>query len=275
MKGLDNSSCKKEELTKSTMYSFYFEDPKEPVEREFNNVKLEYFYFDSELKLRTDKKEILNGSLLEGKALLIYEKSKFDLNQYDLFFIPPEKKFTINPKHKCKICLVFSLSRKEVDAEFEIQRFNLEKFTPRGEFGSEHKMATYRTVWTAIKNGFFMSGFTNIPMEALKQGVVTSVNLEDDCIFSHVHPDFPEVYIYCIDDEHYAVTQYLVNSKGQSVCKDLSNGGGIFFPGKLGHMNFSKPHYRDLRYCLYLWIIPTFGIENDVRPITLRILDQK
>ncbi len=273
MKGLGNSSFQNKELTKSTMNSFYFDDPKESIEREFKNVRLKYFYFDSELKLKTKNKEVLNGSLLEGKAILTYNNAKFDLNQFDIFFIPPEKEFRIKPKNKNKnkICLVFSLSVKDVDAKFEIQRFNLEKFIPRGELGSEHKMATYRTVWTAIKNGFFMSGFTNIPNESMKEGVVTSVNLEENEIYSHVHPNYPEVYIYCIDDKHYAVTQYLINSKGQSVCKDLSNGGGVFFPGSLGHMNFSKPYYRNLRYCLYLWIIPTFGIENNVKPITLRI----
>ena len=253
------------------MYSFYFEDPKEPIEREFNNVKLKYFYFNSELKLNTNTKEILNGSLLEGKAILTYDDAKFDLNQFDLFFIPPEKKFNIKPQNTSKICLVFSLSEKDVNAEFEIQRFNLEKFIPRGEGGSEHKMATYRTVWTAIKNGFYMSGFTNIPNDVLKQGVVTSINLEDNDILSHIHPDFPEVYIYCIDDEHYAVTQYLINSKGQSVCKDLTDGEGVFFPGKLGHINFSKPYYRNLKYCMYLWIIPTFGKKGEIEPITLKV----
>jgi hypothetical protein len=270
LKKLDNSSNNKEELTKSMMYSFYFEDPEDPIEREFNNVKLKYFYFNSELKLNTNKQEILNGSLLEGKAILTYNDTKFDLNQFDLFFLPPEQKFSIKPQNKCKICLVFSLSGRDVNAKFEIQRFNLERFIPRGEFGSEHKMATYRTVWTAIKNGFFMSGFTNIPNEALKQGVLTSVNLEDNQIFPHTHPNFPEVYIYCIDDKHYAVTQYLTNSKGQSVCKDLSNGEGVFFPGNLGHINFSKPYYKTLKYCLYLWIIPTFGRESDIKPVILR-----
>ena len=182
MKGLGNSSFQNKELTKSTMNSFYFDDPKESIEREFKNVRLKYFYFDSELKLKTKNKEVLNGSLLEGNAILTYNNAKFDLNQFDIFFIPPEKEFRIKPKNKNKnkICLVFSLSVKDVDAKFEIQRFNLEKFIPRGELGSEHKMATYRTVWTAIKNDFFMSGFTNIPNESLKQGVVTSVNLEEN-----------------------------------------------------------------------------------------------
>ncbi|MFX1316286.1 MAG: hypothetical protein ACFE9T_10510 [Promethearchaeota archaeon] len=255
------------------MYSFYFEDPKEPIEREFNNVRLKYLYFESELKFKTSRNEVLNGSLLEGKAVLTFDKVKINLNQFDIFFIPPEKEFNFKPitKNRNKICLVFSFSVKHVDAEFEIHRFNLNNFVPRGELGSEQKMTTYRTVWTAIKNSFFISGFTNIPNESLKQGVLTSVNLEEKQIYSHVHPDFPEVYIYCIDDQHYAVTQYLIDSKGQSVCKDLTNGEGVFFPGSLGHINFSKPFYHDLRYCLYLWIIPKFGKEEDIEPITLRI----
>lgn len=254
------------------MYSFYFEDPKEPIEREFDNVRLKYLYFESELKFKTNKNEALNGSLLEGKAVLTYDNGKIDLNQFDIFFIPPEKEFIFQPisKKRNKICLVFTLSVNHEDAEFEIQRFNLNNFIPRGELGSEQKMTTYRTVWTAIKNDFFMSGFTNIPKESLEKGVVTSVNLEENEIYSHVHPDFPEVYIYCIDDLHFAVTQYLINSKGQSVCKDLTNGEGVFFPGSLGHINFSKPFYHNLRYCLYLWIIPTFGKADDIKPFTLK-----
>jgi hypothetical protein len=273
MKKLTNSSQNKILLNKSDMHSFYFENPKQSIERELNNTKLRYFYFNSELKLRTKRQEVLNGSLLEGKASLIYENIKYNLNQFDLFFLPHEKELVIKPEFgkKSKVCIVSSFTGKEVNANFEIQYFDLKKFIPRGEFGSSEKMATYRTVWTAIKNGYYMSGFTNIPNESLRQGVVTSVNLEENKIYSHIHSNFPEVYIYCIDDDNYAITQYLVNYKGKSVCKDLTNGEGVFFPGNLGHINFSKPFYKNLKYCLYLWIIPTFGLKADIEPVTLKI----
>ena len=59
-----------------------------------------------------------------------------------------------------------------------------------------------------------MSGFTNIPNESLKQGVITSVNLERNQdgnmeIYSHIHPDYPEVYIMCIDDNNYAEVPFV------------------------------------------------------------------
>ncbi|MFX0142330.1 MAG: hypothetical protein ACFFDN_52305 [Candidatus Hodarchaeota archaeon] len=138
-------------------------------------------------------------------------------------------------------------------------------------------MSTYRSVWTAFDNSFFMSGITNIPNSSLKTGVVTSVNLEkniekgDAQIYTHIHPDYPKLYIFLIDDYNYAITQYLIDSKGQSVCKDLSNGDGLIFPGHLGHINFARPYYKNLKYCSYIWFIPTFGKKKQIEPITLRV----
>ncbi len=263
------------------MYSFYFDDPKtESIQREFDNVKIEYFYFDNDLKIKTKQNEVLNGCLLSGGASLLYDDTKYNLNQFDLFFLPPERELLIKinpqPSGYYKLCLFYSSIRVEVGAEFEIQHFNLEKFVPRGELSSNEVMAIYRTVWTAIKNGYFMSGFTNIPNGSLKQGVITSVNLEENKegnieIYPHIHPDYPEVYIMCIDDDNYAITQYLINNEGCSVCKDLSNGDGLFFPGFLGHSNFARPTYKNLKYCMYMWIIPTFGKIESVNPITLKV----
>ncbi|MFX1302364.1 MAG: hypothetical protein ACFFBV_01700 [Promethearchaeota archaeon] len=267
-------------MTKSIMSSFFFEDPKvNVVEREIERVKVKYYYFESELKLKTEKNQVLNGSLLSGNGILFYEGNEFELNQFDIFLIPPAKKFIIKGKKnsKYKIVLISSPIKKKVDANFDIQQYNLNMFVTRGEPSSSEKMSTYRSVWTAFKNGFFMSGITNIPNESLKTGVLTSVNLEKNKekgsieIYSHVHPEFPELYIFLIDDENYAITQYLINSKAQSVCKDLSNGGGLFFPGHLGHINFAKPYYKDLNYCSYIWFIPTFGKNQKIEPITLRV----
>ncbi len=262
------------------MYSFYFNDPKtEIIQREFDNVKVEYFYFNADLKIKTKQNEVLNGCLLSGEASILYGDTKYNLNQFDLFFLPPERELLIKvnpqPSGDYKLCLFYSSIGVEVGAEFEIQHFNLEKFVPRGDLSSNEVMATYRTVWTAIKNGFFMSGFTNIPNGSLKHGVITSVNLEENKegnieIYPHIHPDYPEVYIMCIDDDNYAITQYLINNEGCSVCKDLSNGDGLFFPGFLGHSNFARPTYKNLKYCMYMWIIPTFGKTKSVNPITLK-----
>ncbi|MFX0134470.1 MAG: hypothetical protein ACFFDN_12595 [Candidatus Hodarchaeota archaeon] len=259
----------KEKITnKSILLSYFFEDPKDKaVDREINKIKVNYYYFDSEIKLRTEKNQVLNGSLLLGNAFLIHNNNEFYLNQFDIFFMPPENQLVIKSetKLKNKIALILSTIKRKVDLNFEIQRYDLKKFVTRGEPSSIEKMSTYRSVWTAFKNGFFMSGITNIPNSSLKTGAVTSVNLEKNKekgnvqIYSHIHPDFPELYIFLIDDDNYAITQYLINSKGQSVCKDLSNGDGLFFPGHLGHINFARPYYKNLKYCSYLWFIPTFG----------------
>ncbi|MHA1148543.1 MAG: hypothetical protein ACTSR8_09895 [Promethearchaeota archaeon] len=269
------------EYSKEKMYSFYLEDPKyKMIERELNNTKIQYFYFNTDLKLRTQKTELLNGCLLKGDAVIIYEEVLYNFDRFDFFFLPPNKEMEIKinseSKEKYKICLFYYSLEQEISADFEIAHFSLEKYLPRGEFSSEEKMATYRTVWTAIKNGYFMSGFTNIPNESLKTGVITSVNLEQNKegkteIFPHIHPDYPEVYIMCIDDDYYAISQYMINIKGQTVCKDLSDGEGLFFPGSLGHSNFARPLYKELKYCQYLWIIPTFGQIEMVAPITLRV----
>jgi hypothetical protein len=266
-------------LNRDSIYEFYFEEPsKQAVGREVGNVALRYFFLKSELKLATLKKEVLNGCLLSGSASIEYGNSRFELKQFDMFFVPPGKDLRIEPEKpgkKSKICLVFSPSEREVDADFDIQRFDVDKFVPRGEPGSEKKMSTYRTIWTAIKNGFFMSGFTNIPNESLRQGVVTSVNLDKDLegnpeIHPHAHPGIPEVYIYCIAEKSIAVTQYLIDPKGPSVCRDLFDGEGVFFPGNLGHSNFVRPNYENLSYCMYMWIMPTYGRTDYVEPMTLK-----
>jgi hypothetical protein len=267
-------------ISKSTMYSYFFEDPKiKTINMEIDKITINYFYFDSEVKLKTKKSQVLNGSLLLGSGNLIIGNTEYDINQFDIFFIPPEKEFIVRGKSKTryKIVLIFSPTERDLDLDFDIQKYSLKNFIVRGEPSSNERMSTYRSVWTAFENGFFMSGITNIPNKSLKTGVLTSVNLEKKKeknkfeIYSHVHPDFPELYIFLIDDDNYAITQYLINSKGQSVCKDLADGDGLFFPGHLGHINFAKPHYKDLKYCSYIWFIPTFGKKQRIEPITLRV----
>ena len=266
-------------LTKTEMVSFFLEDPiNGPIERELNNTLMKYFYFESDLKLRTNKKEILNGCLLLGRVILNYNGSTFELNQFDIFFIPPSKEASIEVKSKgkCKICLYYSTIDGKIDADFEIKNFDFSKFVPRGELGSENKMCTFRKVFTAIKNRYFMSGYTNIPNESLRQGVITSVNLEKNCygnveIYPHIHPEYPEIYIMCIDDEKYAISQYIISTGGQSVCKDLTDGDGLFFHGNLGHCNFARPFYKNLKFCMYYWCIPTFGKVKLVKPITIQV----
>lgn len=271
---------KKKLDTKSIMSSYFFEDPKcNAVNRELNGININYYYFDSEINLKTNKNQILNGSLLLGKGTIVIDNKEWDLNQFDIFFVPPEKELVIRGKStsEYKIALVFSSTERKVNLEFDIQKYDLKNFVARGEPSSHEKMSTYRNVWTAFENSFFKSGITNIPNESLKTGVVTSVNLEKDKekesveIYAHIHPDFPELYIFLIDDDNYAITQYLINSKGQSVCKDLSNGDGLFFPGHLGHLNFSKPYYKNLKYCSYIWFIPTLDKKKEIEPITLRV----
>ena len=270
--------------TRKEMDHLYFGDPKEnPFEKRLKEVYTKYYYFTEPIVISTGKDEVCNLCLLKGTSTLHRNAKQFNLKQFDLVFLPENERITIKPlvsnRLENKICIAISpilgdVGRK-LGAKFEIQHFSLDKFIPRGELGDTQKMATYREVWTAFKNGYFMSGFTNIPQASLVQGVVTSVNLEKDGkhfkIFSHVHPDYPEVYIYCIDDttESVAVTQFLINAKGQSVCRDLTDGEGIFFDGSLGHINFTKPTYKKVKYCLYMWIIPTFGKAQDVIPITL------
>ncbi len=268
-------------FTKSEMESLYFRDPKARIiERVLNKTKIQYFYLDNDLKIITKNNEVLNGCLLSGDAKLIYNKETYNFSQFDFFFLPPGHDLVINidlpSKKSYKICLFYYLIEENVEADFEIAHFELNKFVPRGDHSSKTKMATYRTVWTAIKNGYFMSGFTNVPNKSLKQGVITSVNLELNKngkfeIYPHIHPEYPEVYIMCIDDEKYGISQYLINTEGKTVCRDLADGDGLFFPGNLGHSNFSRPFYKDLKYCMYLWIIPTFGAVSIVNPKTLRV----
>jgi len=263
------------EFSKEAMASFYFDDPKDGmIERNLNDTKIQYLYFDEDLDLATKANEIINGCLLSGHAEIIHKGETYELNQFDFFFLPPGRTLTISVDSdlnvKNKICLYYCPIEEDINLPFDIQHYDKELFDPRGEPSSNVKMATYRTVWTAIRNGYFMSGFTNIPIKSLKQGVITSVNLEGDEIYPHIHPDNPEVYIMCIDDEHYAISQYLINSEGQTVVKDLSDGEGALFPGSLGHSNFARPFYKDLEYCMYLWIIPTFGKSSGVNPTTLK-----
>ena len=270
--------------TRIQMYDHYFEDPKGKIfQKEINQVKVQYFYFQAPFTIQIGKNEVGNFCLLKGSSKLVRTQENFTLNQFDMVFLPSNEQVTINPGSKDrsqnKICIVtapiLETRGKELPIKFEIQRFALENFLPRGELGDTRKMATYRGVWTAFKNGYFMSGFTNIPQTALAQGVITSVNLEKEGettkIFSHIHPGYPEIYIYCIDDptESVAATQFLINTKGQSVSKDLTDGEGIFFDGSLGHMNFIKPTYKNLKYCLYMWIIPTYGKLQDIIPQSL------
>ena len=268
-------------MDKSEMENYFFKDPQSnAVNRQLNNNKLQYFYFHDDLIINTNENEILNGSLLKGQCKLNYKSKSLILNQFDIFFLPPNTEISIHLHSKeeweYKICLYYSHIESPVTADFELQEFSLDKFVSRGEFSSEKRMATYRTVWTAIQNGYFMSGFTNIPTEALKQGVVTSVNIDtqsenDKEISPHIHPEFPEVYIFCIDDEKYAITQYLIDEDGNSVCKDITDGGGVFFPGNLGHMNFGKPFGKNIKYCMYLWYISTLGKVTTIVPETLRV----
>ncbi|MFX0142331.1 MAG: hypothetical protein ACFFDN_52310 [Candidatus Hodarchaeota archaeon] len=81
---------------KSIMLSYFFEDPKDKaIERELKRVKVSYYYFKSDIKLRTEKNQVLNGSLLLGNIVLIYNENEFHLNQFDIFFKPPESQFVI------------------------------------------------------------------------------------------------------------------------------------------------------------------------------------
>jgi len=268
-------------LNQSEMLTFFFDNPLHgEVKRRFNNSKLQYFYFSSDLHIKTNNQEILNACLLSGDTQIIFQGTYYNFSRFDFFFLPPNREITIEVNTRStsnpRICLFYYSIKENINIDFEIEHFDLEKFTPRGEKSSENKMATFRTVWTAIKNGYFMSGFTNIPNESLKQGVITSVNLERNQdgsteIYSHIHPNYPEVYIMCIDDNNYAITQYLINEKGKSVCKDLNNGDGLFFSGNLGHSNFARPYYKNLKYCMYMWIIPTFHKTDTINPITLKI----
>lgn len=265
---------------KERLNSYYFNNPSDNmVERELNHVKLKYLIFENELSLQTEPKELVNGCLLEGKGTLNYEQRSYEINKFDIFFLPPKKSIKINlqDSNSSKICFlsyeVETLVNTEL--ELELEKFNLDKFLPRGEHSSSNLMSTYRTVWTAIKNGYFMSGFTNIPSRSLKEGTITSVNLEknqsgNEEIYAHIHPGNPEVYIACVDDNKYALTQYLINREGISVSHDLNNGEGAFFPGECGHSNFARPIYKNLKYCMYLWMIPTFGRSTTVNPITLK-----
>jgi hypothetical protein len=266
-------------FSKSELQSYFFEDPKQKsLERNLNNTRIQYFYIQKDLNIKTQPNQVLIGCVLSGGIILIHKKREYKLNQFDFFFLPPknECQIEINSDHENKICLFYSPLEQDVGSLFEVQHYNIEKFIPRGDHSSKEKMATYRTVWTAFTNESFMSGFTNIPSESLRSGVITSVNLEKNEsgnveIYSHIHPEYPEVYIMCIDDDKYAITQYLINEEGHSVCRDLSNGDGVFFPGSCGHCNFARPTYKKLDYAMYMWIIPTFGRTDTVNPVILKI----
>ena len=263
---------------KEKLNSYYFTNPSDDViERKLENVKLKYLYFENQLSIQAEPREVINGCLLEGKGTLKFQEKSYEINKFDIFFLPPKKSIIIDieESNTSKICLMCYHVENEVKVEFELKKYDIDEFISRGEHSSSNLMSTYRTVWTAIKNGYFMSGFTNIPTRSLKEGTITSVNLEkndngNDEIYAHVHPGNPEVYIACIDDKKYALTQYLINQEGVSVSRDLMDGDGAFFPGECGHSNFARPTYKDLQYCMYLWIIPTFGKSITVNPITLK-----
>jgi hypothetical protein len=263
---------------KEKLSSYYFANPSDKqIERTLENVKFKYFYFENQLSLQSEQREVVNGCLLEGKGVLKFQERPFKINKFDIFFLPPKKSIIIDidGPNTSKICLMRYYVEDQVKVEFELNKYDFDEFLPRGEHSSSNLMSTYRTVWTAIKNGYFMSGFTNIPPRSLKEGTITSVNLEknengSEEIYAHIHPGNPEVYIACIDDQKYALTQYLINQEGVSVSRDLIDGEGAFFPGECGHSNFARPTYKNLQYCMYLWMIPTYGKSLTVNPITLK-----
>ena len=263
---------------KEKLNSYYFANPSDKqLERRLENVRLRYFYFENQLSLQSEPREVVNGCLLEGKGMIKFQGKKSEINKFDIFFLPPNKSLSIKIEESkpSKICLMHYHVENEVKAEFELKKYDINEFIPRGEHSSTNLMSTYRTVWTAIKNGYFMSGFTNIPSISLKEGTITSVNLEknengNEEIYAHIHPGNPEVYIACIDDQKYALTQYLISQDGVSVSYDLMDGEGAFFPGECGHSNFARPTYKKLNYCMYLWMIPTYGKSLTVNPITLK-----
>lgn len=268
-------------VSKTEMLSYFFEDPKERIiERKMNGSLIEYFYLKGDTTIITNPQEILNGCLLSGNVNLVFKSKTYILKQFDFFLIPPETNVLMKIDSqffgKCKLCLYRYRIDQDTNFNFEIKSYSQEEFVARGAFGSKGNITTYRTVWTAFQNSFFMSGFTNIPNKSLKCGVITSVNLEQDednnvKVYPHIHPEYPEVYIMCIDHVKYGITQYLINQEGDTVCKNLSNGDGVFFPGNLGHSNFARPFYKKLSYVMYMWIIPTFGKTEMVNPETLRI----
>ncbi|GAH25876.1 unnamed protein product, partial [marine sediment metagenome] len=113
MKRKSNSKLNDSSINKEEMYSFYFDDPKAGIiQREFYNVKIEYFHFDNDLKIKTKQNEVLNGCLLSGEASLLYDDIKYNLNQFDLFFLPPERELLIKvnpqPSGYYKLCLFYS-----------------------------------------------------------------------------------------------------------------------------------------------------------------------
>jgi hypothetical protein len=271
-------------LSKSEMSSFFFEDPiSGKFAKSLGDTSIEYFYYDKEFTIEVKDKQVANAGLLNGKSQLILGSKKFELFQFDMFFLPPNTSVQIIPEVEDyisnKICIVKTPivdTTINPDIKFEIEKFEFNYFKPRGEFSSDKKMSTFRTVWTAFKNGYFMSGLTNIPNLSLKQGVLTSVNLVKNQngkteIYSHIHKGFPEIYIFCTSDKTTAVTQYLINEKGESIAKEMYNGEGLLFPGNLGHMNFSKPNYKNLKYCIFMWIIGTYGKTSSIEPESLKV----
>ncbi len=266
------------------MQDFFFDDPVSgKLKKSLGDTSVEYFYFDENFIIETKNKQVANAALLKGKSQLTLKDRKYELKQFDMFFLPPNTSVQIFPKEidfiNNKICIVKTpIISTDInpDCKFDLQRFEFNNFLPRGELSDNKKMGTFRTVWTAFKNGYFMSGLTDIPSISLKQGVVTSVNIEKSTngdleIYPHIHYGFPEVYIFCIPDKTTAVTQYLINNSGESIVRERYNGEGLLFPGHLGHMNFAKPNYKNLKYCIYMWIIGTYGKVANIEPITLKI----
>ena len=81
------------------MVSFYLEDPKiGTIERKLNATKMQYFYFDKNVKIKTKMNEILNGCLLLGDVIMRYRNTSYDLHQFDFFFLPPNEEVSIETK---------------------------------------------------------------------------------------------------------------------------------------------------------------------------------
>ncbi|MBD3256211.1 MAG: hypothetical protein GF383_14025 [Candidatus Lokiarchaeota archaeon] len=268
-------------FSKDEMENFYFSDPtSEPVEKILEESEIRYFYFEKDLELSTETNQLLCGCLLKNNAVIVIEGAKYNLDKFDFFFLPPEKdiKIKVNPglEEKYKICLYSYTLERIIKADFGVYHYSTKEFIGRGKKGSEKRMPSYSSVWTAIRNTYFMAGFTKIPADFLSGGVITSVNIVEesegeDKIHPKIHPNYPEIYLMCIDDKNYGLTQYLINKNNESICKDLKDGDGVFFPGDLEHCNFARPINKEISRCMYMWIIPTYGLTSIIKPSGLEV----
>ena len=83
---------------KEKLNSYYFTNPSDNViERKIENVKLKYLYFKNQLSIQAEPREVINGCLLEGKGTLKIQEKSYEINKFDIFFLPP-KKSSISPK---------------------------------------------------------------------------------------------------------------------------------------------------------------------------------